>query len=209
MTASPPPDEMQIPKGTVIFHQGDPAHEMFVVSEGCVRLTIGTGGHEKEVAMLGPGEFFGELSLLSDAPRTATAEAVEDSRLLIISRDVFKMMMSDDLDIVFRMLNIVGQRLSQTNLPIQQLMQRMERLRIVAGCLRRLQRANHQLPFTLEADTLAREMDITASEVLAALADLVQSGIGVLRDGRWTLQGADAVGKLVDALCTYTEVDPV
>src|SRR5437899_460779 len=94
-------DEYRVPKGAVIFRQGDPGHEMFVVSAGRVRVTIGSEGHEREVGTFGPGEFFGELSLLSDAPRTATAEAIEDTTLLAIDRAAFSMMVQDDLDIVF------------------------------------------------------------------------------------------------------------
>ena len=198
-------DEVHVPKGAVIFRQGDPGHEMFVVSEGRIRLTIGTGGHEKEVAVLGPGQFFGELSLLSDEPRSATAEALEDSSLLVIGRDVFKMMMQDDLDIVFRMLNIQGQRLRHANVPIQELMERMGRLRIVANCLRRLAATNNQLPFTLEVDALAGDIGVTASQVSTTLADLAQSGIGAVRDGRWSIQSPGEVKKLIDALCTYAE----
>ncbi len=208
MTPPPQPDEIQVSKGAVIFRQGDPGREMFVVAEGRISLTIGEGGREREVALLGPGEFFGELSLLSDAPRTATAEATEDSRLLVIGKDVFKMMMWDDLEIVLRMLNILGRRLSQTNLPIQQLMQRMERIRIAADCLRRLLQASHRLPVTLEVEVLAKELRVAASEVSAALADLARSGIGAMRDGRWTVHSSDEVGKLADALCTYAEPAP-
>lgn len=207
MISSTERDELHVPKGAVIFRQGDPGHEMFVVSAGRIRLTIGTGGHEKEVAALGPGEFFGELSLLSDAPRSATAEAMEESRLLVIGRDVFKMMMQDDLDIVFRMLNIQGQRLRHANVPIQELMERMGRLRIVANCLKRLAATNNQLPLTLEVDALAGDVGVTASEVSATLADLAQSGIGAVRDGRWSIQSPGEVKKLIDALCTYAEAE--
>src|SRR5206468_11715402 len=121
-------DELRVPKGTVIFRQGDPGHEMFVISEGQVRLPIGTGGLEKEVGWFGPGTFFGELSLLSEEPRSATATAAEDSTLLVIGRDVFKMMVQDDREIVFRMMNLQGQRLGRTNPPIQALTQRMVRV---------------------------------------------------------------------------------
>src|SRR5436309_14269539 len=140
-------DELRVPKGTVIFRQGDPGHETILISEGQARLTIGTGGIEKEVGLFGPGTFFGELSLLSEEPRRATATAAEDSTLLAIGRDVFKMMVQDDLDTVARMMNIQGQRLGRTNQPIQDLTQRMVRVRVVAHCLQRLGGTNPQLPF--------------------------------------------------------------
>src|SRR5947199_8583224 len=122
-------DELRVPKGTVIFRQGDPGHEMFVISKGQVRLTIGTGGIEKEVGLFGPGTFFGELSLLSEEPRSATATDAEDSTLLVIGRDVFKMMVQDELDMVFRMMKIMDQRLVRSSQAILVLNQRMEGMR--------------------------------------------------------------------------------
>jgi CRP/FNR family cyclic AMP-dependent transcriptional regulator len=196
-------DELHVPKGTVIFRQGDPGNEMFVIAAGRVRLTLGEAALEKELTVLGPGEFFGELSLLSDAPRTATATTVEDSTLLVIGRDVYAMMMQDDLDIVFRMMNTQGRRLSDANRPIEALVQRLGRIRIVADCLRRFMAANDQWPASVEVSALAKELNLTAPMVDATIADLVQRGIGALQGGRWSVQGREQVEQLADVLCRY------
>ena len=197
--------EFQVPKGTVIFRQGDPGEEMFVISAGRIRLTLGVEGHEKEIAIFGRGDFFGELSLLSGAARTATAEAIEESTLLAIGRDVFAMMVQDDLDIVFRMFNIQGQRLRQTNEPIQQLSQRLGQIRILAHCLKRLLAANSQLPFTVDVDGIAWELHISPEAVHATLADLARRGAGTLENRRWTILGREQVDRLIDALCQFAE----
>jgi CRP/FNR family transcriptional regulator, cyclic AMP receptor protein len=196
-------DEFRVPKGAVIFRQGDEGHEMFVISAGRVRLTIGVEGHEKEVAVLGAGEFFGDLSLLSDAPRSATAEALEDSTLLAIGRDAFAMMVQDDLDIVFRMMNIQGQRLAHANEPIQDLTQRLDRVRIAAHCLKRLLTTNGQGPFVVSVRELASTLGIGLEAVGATVADLAQRGIGILQGDGWSIEGQGQVDKLVEALCTY------
>jgi CRP/FNR family cyclic AMP-dependent transcriptional regulator len=194
-------EEITIPKGSVIFRQGDPGNEMFVISQGRVRLTIGTAGHEKEVAVFGPGDFFGELSLLSDEPRSATAEVVEDTTLLAIGRDVFAMMVQDDLDIVFRMMNIQGQRLSRTNEPIQDLMQRMGRVRIVAECLRRTWAPTTAWPATLDVAELGAAAGLSPRTVTAAITELAQQGIGSLQHGCWSIPDRTQAGKLLDVLC--------
>jgi CRP/FNR family transcriptional regulator, cyclic AMP receptor protein len=196
-------DELRVPKGTVIFRQGDPGHEMFVISEGQVRLAIGTGGIEKEVGLFGPGMFFGELSLLSEEPRSATATAAEDSTLLVIGRDVFKMMVQDDLDIVFRMMNIQGQRLGRTNQPVQDLTQRMVRVRVAARCLQRLGGTDPQLPFTVDMQQLASELAVSPEAVNATVTDLVQRGIGSVEGHRWSIQKHEHVDQLIAALCAY------
>ena len=151
-------EELQFPKGAVIFRQGDSGAEMFVVASGRIRLTIGKGGHETEVNTLGPGEFFGELSLLSGEPRSATATAMEDSTLLAIGRDVYAMMVQDDLDIVFRMFNIQGQRLSRTNVPLEELAARLGRVRVVGHCLRRLWQTGSGLPIVIDIDALSKRL---------------------------------------------------
>ena len=196
-------DERRVPKGAVIFRQGDPGNEMFVISEGRVRLTLGSDGHEKEIAMLGPGEFFGELSLLSEDPRSATAVAAEDTALLAIGRDVFAMMVQDDLDIVFRMMNIQGRRLSNTNQPIQELVQRLGHISVAAHCLRQVLKSGTSYPFTLDVAALATELQLNPQAVAATVADLVRFGAGSLQDNQWQFGSRDHVDKLVDALCTY------
>ena len=126
-------DAKQVARGTIIFRQGEAGDDMFVLERGKVSLTLTAEGAQKQVAMLEPGDFFGELSLLSGAPRTATAEAVEDSTLLAIRRDVFALMMQDDLDIVFRMMNVLGTRLGQTNRQLEALMRETPREAPVAA----------------------------------------------------------------------------
>ena len=196
-------DELRIPKGTVIFRQGDPGHEMFVIAEGRVRLTIGTQGLEKEVAVLGRGEFFGELSLLSDAPRSASAAAVEDSTLLVIGRDVYAMMVQDDLDIVFRMMNTQGRRLSDTNRPIEALVQRLGRIKVAAQCLRRVLQAGDQWPATVDVSVLANDLGLSTQMVETVVADLVQQGVGTREGQRWSVHGRDQLDKLADVVCRY------
>jgi CRP/FNR family cyclic AMP-dependent transcriptional regulator len=196
-------EELEIRKGAVLFRQGDPGDEMFVVSQGRIRLTIGRGGNETEVNVLGPGEFFGELSLLTGEPRSATATAVEDSTLLAIGRDVFTMLVQDDLDIVFRMFNIQGQRLRSTNVPLEELAARLGRVRVVAHCLRRLWQTGSALPIAIDIDALGKGFGANPEAVESTVRDLVQRGVGQLQDHTWTIANRDQVDKMLEALTTF------
>jgi CRP-like cAMP-binding protein len=74
----------------VIFHEGDPADALHVVASGSVKIVLSSmEGEEAIIATLHPGDFFGELSLLDGAPRSATAAAVEATETLSLPRDVF------------------------------------------------------------------------------------------------------------------------
>ena len=196
-------DERRVPAGTMIFRQYDPGEEMFVIARGRVRLTITGEGHERELAVLQAGDFFGELSLLSGARRTATAVAVDDCDLLTIRRDVFAMMMQDDLEAVFRIMDGLGQRLSQTDQQVRQLAHALGRVRMVAVLLRRCLPANGYPSAALDPRELARAWEASAETVEATLAELAREGAGVLRDGRWWVESREQTERLAELVARY------
>ena len=77
-------------RGQVIFTQGDPGSSLCVIEEGRVRIAVGSDeGKELVLRVLGPGDFFGELALLDDEPRSADAIAQEACQLLLLQRADF------------------------------------------------------------------------------------------------------------------------
>jgi CRP/FNR family transcriptional regulator, cyclic AMP receptor protein len=169
-----------------------------------VRLFLEAEGYQKEVGVLGPGEFFGELSLLHDSPRSATAEAVEDTTLLPISRDVFAMLVQDDLGAVFGMMRNLGERLARTNIPIQTLTMRLGRVRIGLCALKRLLPADGRSA-VIGVAALAQEAGIGLDAATEAVKALIEAGAGVYHEGRWQIDSAQQVAKLVDLLCALAE----
>ena len=196
--------ELHAPRGTVIFRQGDLGDSMFVIERGRVRIVFSFEGHAAEVAVLEPGAFFGELSLLGGAARTASAEVIDDADLLVIRRDTFAMMMQDDIDIVFRMLSDMGVRLARTDERFLALMLRVRRIRILGGCLRRIS-AGGETPAVLDVERLAEELQVAPPEVHATLAELAAQGAGTLRDGQFVIQDREHVTRLTEALCRLAE----
>jgi CRP/FNR family transcriptional regulator, cyclic AMP receptor protein len=79
--------------GAPIFEQGDPAEALYIVLSGTIRIV---DEREREVARLGPGEFFGELSLLLDTNHSKSAEAVDDSELMVVPRRPFESLLAED-----------------------------------------------------------------------------------------------------------------
>ena len=194
------PAESHLSAGTTIFHQGDEGDEMFVISRGRVRLSLGGADGQREIAVLEPGDFFGELSLLSGARRTATAVALDDCVLLAIRRDVFAMMMQDDLEVVFRMMDALGARLSQTDRHVHDIVQTLARIRALADLLRRCLHAEGYHPLSVDLQELARAWKVSVDVVQAMLAELAREGAGALRDGRWVIEGGEQVDRLADLL---------
>jgi CRP-like cAMP-binding protein len=74
----------------VVFHERQPGTGMYIIKKGLIKLTKTANGGKTEIAELGEGEFFGEMSLLEDYPRSAQATAVVKTELLGIFRpDLF------------------------------------------------------------------------------------------------------------------------
>ena len=76
--------------GTRIFQYGDPGDKLYIILEGKVRISREVPGMgEEALAVLGPGEVFGEMALLDESPRSADALVHERCRLLVITKDAF------------------------------------------------------------------------------------------------------------------------
>jgi CRP-like cAMP-binding protein len=80
---------VRFPPGETIFRQGDPGDFVYKVIDGEVEVVREETGEEKVLARLGPGEFFGEAALLSDAPRNATIRTLSAVNAVKIGRDDF------------------------------------------------------------------------------------------------------------------------
>ena len=106
--------------GEYVFFQNDPGLGMYVIEQGEVSVgLVGNDGSKKELALLKDGDFFGELSLLDESPRSASVIAVTDTNLIGFFRpDLFEIMEkapSTGLKIVLKVAEMIGERLRNTN----------------------------------------------------------------------------------------------
>jgi CRP/FNR family transcriptional regulator, cyclic AMP receptor protein len=102
-------EEIEVPAGRVLVRQGDPGREAFVVSEGRAKATMRGKGSAK----LGPGECFGEMALLTSAPRSATVTAETDMRLFVLGSRQFSTLIEDVPVIGRRVLAALAERLRE------------------------------------------------------------------------------------------------
>lgn len=80
--------------GTVIFREAEPGDEAFAIVSGAVEISVGEGGDRMVIATLGRGEVFGEMALVDDEPRMATATAVKETQVYVVPQEVFKKRLS-------------------------------------------------------------------------------------------------------------------
>jgi len=108
-------------KGTVLFHEGDEGEEMYIIQNGRVAIKKRVPHGETTLAVLEKGDFFGEMAILERMPRSASAEAIEDSDLIVIQSELFGDMIKSNPEIAVRMLRKYSLRLRETTRQIEQL----------------------------------------------------------------------------------------
>lgn len=99
----------QFQPGDFIFQAGDSGQEMFIIEEGIVEILAG----EKVLVKLERGDFFGEMALLEDLPRSSTARAATECKLLKIDRVMFDQVLRQNPEIAIRMMRGLSHRLRE------------------------------------------------------------------------------------------------
>ncbi len=108
--------------GRMIFHENEMGDVLYIIKTGAVQIYKMLGsGQEKTLAMLHEQAFFGEMSLLDDSPRSASARAAEDSTLLAVDKESFKEVVNEYPEIAFEIFKVFSQRLREANKEIQSL----------------------------------------------------------------------------------------
>ncbi|MDR3469814.1 MAG: cyclic nucleotide-binding domain-containing protein [Xanthobacteraceae bacterium] len=97
--------------GDTIFHEGDPAAEMFVIKSGHVAIRLGN----RTLAELGERAIFGEMALIDGAPRSATAVAMTDCELAPVSEKQFLFLVSQTPYFALNVMRVLARRLDATN----------------------------------------------------------------------------------------------
>jgi CRP/FNR family transcriptional regulator/CRP/FNR family cyclic AMP-dependent transcriptional regulator len=110
-------------KGEVLFHKDDPGTSLFLVRTGRIKIsTFSAEGKEAVFTVHGPGDVFGELALLDGAPRSATATALEQSRLLTLDRSAFVAFLREHPDAALILLGDLTARVRRLSTQVEDLM---------------------------------------------------------------------------------------
>lgn len=158
-------------KGTILFREGDTGDEMFIIDSGKVKIFKMVNGVEKVLAILGPSDFFGEMSLLNKKPRSATAETIEDSNVLVINSNTFESMIKNNPEIAIRIMRILARRLDETNIQLTNLLIKDSNQKLIATIVKMAE----ENPRTDEGVHL--KTDIEKLSVITGLEKDVVSGL--------------------------------
>ena len=103
-------------RGDVLFNEGDSGNQLYVVIDGKIKLgRTSADGRENLLAILGPGQMFGELSFFDPGPRSATATAVTDVELKSLGHEALSPVLASHPDVALALLHQLAGRLRRTN----------------------------------------------------------------------------------------------
>jgi CRP/FNR family transcriptional regulator, cyclic AMP receptor protein len=169
----------EYPPGEVLFREGEAGDVMFVIQSGVVRIAKAIGGEDKVLAVLGPGEFLGEMAILNGRPRTATATVVEQTRCLVIEARTFEQMVARNAEIALRLIKKLAKRLASADTLVEILMHKDPKARVMLALARHADAFGEHTDAGIRVRTtaveLAREVGVdesVAHEVMARLLRL-------------------------------------
>ncbi len=102
----------QYKKKSIIFFQNDDSNALYFIEQGQVKIQVlGKTGRTNLLRILGPGEFFGELGLLDEKPRSTTVEALVDSQLTVISKTQFVNCLTNNSVLYRKLIPVLTERI--------------------------------------------------------------------------------------------------
>jgi len=190
--------EREYPKNSIILFEDDPGDALYVVSGGQVKVVlIGEDGREVILSVLNDGDFFGEMSLIDDEPRSAHVIAMRDSRLLVLRRDDFQQQLQQHPSIALKVLKVMVQRLRRADAKIGGLV-----LLDVNGRVARLlldladESGGPRITRKLTHHTIAQMIGSSRETVSRAMRELVERGLIDVTRREITIKDRDGLSSL-------------
>ncbi len=174
-------------KGTIIFHKDQAGDALYIVESGRVRIFLPTpAGEELTVDVAGPGDVFGELALLDGRPRSASAEAQEDTVTFTISREEFQGVLMQTPQLAAALVELLSSRLRHVteyaeSLAFLDVHARLARALLEMADRYGVRRDGIEIDFDMTQTDLATMVGATRERVNRALAAFKAQGLIELR----------------------------
>jgi CRP/FNR family cyclic AMP-dependent transcriptional regulator len=171
--------ERTYPKNSVILFEDDPGDALFVVVSGSVKVVlIGEDGREVILSVLSTGDFFGEMALIDDEPRSAHVIAMEDAAMLVLRREDFHQCLREAPTIALGLLRTLSRRLREADEKIGGLVL-LDVPGRVARLLLRMADENDGVQITKRVThhTIAQMVGSSRETVSRTMRDLMEKGL--------------------------------
>jgi CRP-like cAMP-binding protein len=197
--------------GTVLFRDGEPATEAFLLQDGRVRLLKQAGRMERSLRVVRPGDLFGESALLRGAARSSTAVALDDVVTLAFDHATFEQVLATSPEVAGRVLNQLIRRMRDAEDQIEILMLRDGQSKVVVALMKLAQQeqltapdgqrdAPGQISLTLSPLELSAQVGLDVDTVKRIVAQLRETGHIRIQDERVEVPNLDSLRDLYSLL---------
>jgi CRP-like cAMP-binding protein len=196
--------------GTVLFRDGEPATEAFLLQDGRVRLLKQAGRMERSLRVVRPGDLFGESALIRGASRSSTAVALDDVVTLAFDHATFEQVLATSPEVAGRVLNQLIRRMRDAEDQIEILMLRDGQSKVVVALLKFAQqeaaaaqeggRDATQISLSLSPLELSAQVGLDVDTVKRIVAQLRETGHVRIQDERVEVPSLDSLRDLYSLL---------
>lgn len=187
-------------KGKILYQPGDPAKYLYLIHSGYVRnYRLSPEGREVTFGLLGEGNLFGELAIISNSAQSSFAEVMEEAEVSLLPRNIFEDMVRRRPDVAYNIMVRISERLHQAEDLIEDLVNRDVTSRVarvliqLADRFGRKQRAATVIDLRLPYQEIANMVGSTRETVTRAISQMQQNNWVRLESGRLHLIDRDAL----------------
>lgn len=166
--------------GSIIFSEDEPGDKMYIIQSGAVRIMKTMDGREHMLAELVKGDFFGEMAIVSNIKRSATAVASGTTELLAFDRQGFEAMIGKNTKIAMNVIDKLSKRLQNANTQIQQLLRKNQRSMVALNLYNRFMECESEekvLTLDKTVDAIALELESPQLVVSELINGFNEAGI--------------------------------
>jgi len=189
---------VRLSRGETVFRQGDPGGSMYVIRAGKVRVVKESQGRQRVVTTLGPGDFFGEMAVVTGRPRTATVEVLEDVELLRVPAEKLQEMVSGTGEVAIRLIRRLAERLESANRFIDLLLEDDVTARVIRELQETLENAEGAAAPDITDKEIALKLGIDKHEVRSALRRLTRVGVLEVSSGFVLIKDTVRLGEFLE-----------
>ena len=177
----------EVKRGQRVYLSGDPSDQIFLVKTGVVKIaSVTPDGREVVLALLHPGDVFGELAVIDDAPRDHFAEVQEDARLCAFDKELISLLTRESPELGYEISKLIGSRVKQFRLRLEELLCKSAGARVAHALVHLADEHGVAdahgtlIPFRLSQRDLANLLGLTRETVNVVLQDFRQRGLIVM-----------------------------
>ncbi|MBN2442390.1 MAG: Crp/Fnr family transcriptional regulator [Spirochaetales bacterium] len=177
--------------GVLIFQEGDVGDKMYIIQSGNVRVSKIIEGKEHELAVLGKGDFFGEMAIVTNEKRTATVKALNNTSLLAFDRQGFLSLINKNAKIALNIIEKLCRRLQKIHIQVQHMVRKNSTTLVALHLSQAFKNdadADGRIPYDLSLNEISLNLELPFENVESIINEFQKDGIITIEENELILE---------------------